>query len=371
MRTRSGKSSYPALHLPASDAEHLEHDRDKFGQRKWPTHDRQGRQEGEVRQGEDAHPHQEGQRHRRRPQPTRRHGRGRRGGAHPRPPPVAQTEPPAPPPATPQAQGAAFWANMGLLLDNKMAGMSSQFGEAMNSRENRLGTEITVERQERKQESKNNEECFKEVMARIEKLESGGGDRQGKPAENQTSEGQRARAWDPAHLILGFAPNTSCEDIVAQATKFIDGVKEHKKWCLAPYAPRRCGQIAEIRVQAGHLAAVTFAAKQRIEKDAAADGPRCASEERSPEQGSRKRAVQDAARRMAAAWPALGGTMWHAGRGLDSTEMCRSGASAAVAEARGGPRHQVERPLDEVHHGARRGHVTAACGDAATARGRA
>lgn len=47
------------------------------------------------------------------------------------------------PPPPPQAQDDNFWANMGLLLDHKMAGMSSRFGEAVQHLENRLGTEIT------------------------------------------------------------------------------------------------------------------------------------------------------------------------------------------------------------------------------------
>lgn len=103
--------------------------------------------------------------------------------------------------------------------------------------EDRLGTRITVESDERKQEMRETRSKFDELTARVANIEAG---------KNQLTNENQERAetrggWRAAHLILGFEPKGERAHIEFKAKKFMQVMGDAKKHCLTPWAPKRYG----------------------------------------------------------------------------------------------------------------------------------
>lgn len=121
---------------------------------------------------------------------------------------------------------------------------------------------------------------------------------------------------------MGFEPNQPREALEERSRKFMMKLGTVSGLCLTPFAPRKYGMITKVKIKDRELQRVVFEVKKFMEKHPEASGPRWAAEERSPESGKNKRAVNDA---VAAAKRAFNdidvdssGTIWH-----HSTEAAR------------------------------------------------
>lgn len=86
------------------------------------------------------------------------------------------------------------------------------------------------------------------------------------------------------------------------AVIFIKGPPD-RDLCLTPYAPRKFDMIVEVKVKKGELEKVVWNTNTRLEGGAGDAAPRWDVVERSPEQGRRKRTLQDAASSALSAFP--------------------------------------------------------------------
>lgn len=119
---------------------------------------------------------------------------------------------------------------MDRMFDMKMTGMASQFGTALHQLENRLGTEIHRDREERKEEMKQTSGCIDEVLERLQKLEK----REYEQKNNIVVEHAVGMGglWKPTRMILGSENGHSRDDIVRKADKFNEKMGAEKNLCV-------------------------------------------------------------------------------------------------------------------------------------------
>lgn len=150
---------------------------------------------------------------------------------------------PAPQAAPTQASEGDFWQKMNYMLDVKFVACGQDFGKAMQAVENRLGTEIQKEREERNTESNLVDERIEAVMTHLEKLECRTDDAPGRATPTPT---QSAPTWEPRLLILGGWPEKATR---AQLEEDSQGAlkklpEQLQRLLLQPYAPNNFGEIA-------------------------------------------------------------------------------------------------------------------------------
>lgn len=127
-------------------------------------------------------------------------------------------------------------------MDNKISLFSTQVAGAMNTMEDRWGTRIAMESEERMSEMRETRAQIEQLAARIANVEAG----KIEAPKEALERGETTGGWRPAHLFLGFEPNSERGTIEGKAKELLSHMGDARKQCLVPWAFKRYGSIVKV-----------------------------------------------------------------------------------------------------------------------------
>lgn len=189
-----------------------------------------------------------------------------------------------------------FWQRLQRIMDKHTGDMNGKLdaiGRHIAGMEGRSNIRVDNEMTARKDENAAMTDAMQDPTSRVAELE-----RRPKTDDDGRSS---SSTWRASQVILGGWPrDTEKEGIERQALEWIHCLPENERGAFTkPYAPRKLGSIAKVRVDPAHLTQMAFRWQLALEARAQQGGQQgpvtWAAVERSPEMGQRRRRIRCAA----------------------------------------------------------------------------